>query len=144
MKDGLLENIDERTIQITGRIATIFLGLTQVALVLAIFYRRYLLGQYSAEYRDIQIILLVSILGYFAARLYYAAFLPVPSLKAAIIIYVGMVVVLFIILSIWLGLPDLNNWRNNILPVVAGPAVLVGLYHLFAYLGKKRAQKDLE
>ena len=144
MSNGLFKNVDERTTQISGRIAMIFLGLTQIALLLVILYRRYLLKQDAVEYSDIQLINLFSIFGYIAARLYYGAILPVLSLRSALIAYISMVAPLFIILSIWFGLPDLNDWTNNILPVVAGPAVLVGLYSLFAYLGKKREQKDLE
>jgi hypothetical protein len=50
---------------------------------------------------------------------------------------------LFTFLSLWLGLPSLDNWQNTILPVVIGPAILVGAYGMMAFLGKKRLDKEI-
>jgi hypothetical protein len=52
----------------------------------------------------------------------------------------SLVVVLFAILSIWLGLPSLSEWQTTILPVLLGPAVLVGLYWLAVKLGEDRLE----
>jgi hypothetical protein len=131
---------DERMQALSGRLAAIFLGLTQVALLGAILYRRYALGQHEDAYMDIRVILMLSVFGYIAARLYLGALLPVFSVRTLLTIYLGFVAGLFIILSLWLGLPTLDNWHNTILPVVVGPAILVGLFWLFSWLGNKRVQ----
>ena len=134
---------DERMQILTGRIATIFLSLTQVALLGIILYRRYFLGQEEAYYSDVRLVLGFSVFGYIAARLYYGAVLPMLSFKQLVYIYVGFVVFLTVVLSIWLGLPTLDNWQNTILPVLLGPAILLGGYWLVAYLGKKRMEKEI-
>lgn len=134
---------DERTEQVAGRSAMIMLGLTQVALGVVLLTRLYLLGQPDEELRDIQWVLLGSIAGHFALRSFLGGILAVPTLKQAVIAYVGMFVALFVILSIWLGLPDLENWTNTILPVVVGPALIVGGYWLVAWLGQRRIEREL-
>ena len=142
MKERLLP--DERMQILTGRIAVICLSLTQLALLGIILYRRYYLGQGEDQYKDINLVLGLSIFSYFAARLYYGAVLPVLSFKKLAYIYLGFVAFLTITLSVWLGLPSLDNWQNTILPVVLGPAILVFIYWLLAHLGKKRMEKEIE
>ena len=132
---------DERMQVVSGRIAFIFLGLTQTAILFAILRRRYFLGQGEEFYSDFRLILGLSVFGYIAARLYYGAVLPILSFKKLFTIYAGFVTFLFVILSLWFGLPTLDNWTNTILPVLLGPAILLFLYWLFAYLGQKRMDK---
>jgi len=131
---------DERTDVLSGRIATIFLGLTQVALLLAILYRRYVLGQPEQYYMDTRLILMLSVFGYIAARLYFGALLPQIRLRTLLMIYLVFVALLFVVLSLWLGPPTLDNWQNTILPVVLGPAILLGGFWLFAWLGHRRTR----
>jgi hypothetical protein len=134
---------DERMQIITGRIAVIFLTLTQTALLGIILFRRYVLGQGESYYTDIRIVLGISVFGYIAARLYYGAVLPVLSAKYLLAIYIGFVIFLFIVLSIWFGLPALDNWQNTILPVLLGPAILLSGYWLIARLGKNRMDREI-
>lgn len=134
---------DERMQIVTGRIAVIFLSLTQTAILGIILYRRYFLGQGDEYYYDIRIVLGVSVFGYIAARLYYGAVLPVLSFKKLAYIYVGSVLFLSVVLSIWFGLPTIDDWQITILPVLLGPAILVSAYWLMAYLGKKRMEKEM-
>ena len=67
---------DERMVVISGKIAIVFLVFTQMALLGSILYRRFGLHQSKADYADLQIILLISVFGYIAARLYFGAVLP--------------------------------------------------------------------
>ena len=136
--------VDERASQVTGRISLVVLALTQMALAVSVLIRAYVLDQPDSEFRDIQIILFLSMGGNIFASLYYGGHYPVLRVKTLVRMYVGTVVSLFIILSIWLGLPDLNEWYNNILPVVLGPALILGLYHWIAKLGEKRMEEDIE
>ena len=142
MKNKLFQS-DERMGAISGKMAFIFLGLTQTALLASILYRSMVLGQSQDQYGDIRLILLLSVFGYIAARLYYGAILPVLSLKTLLIIYIGMTALLFVTLSLWMGWPDLGNWQNTILPVVLGPALLVAGYGLLAHFGNKRIEKEI-
>lgn len=133
---------DERMAILTGRLAIIFLGVTQTMLLLALLYRRYVLGQPEDMYTDIRIILAVSVFGFIGLRLWLGALIPLISVKTLLGIYVGFVVLLFVILSFWYGLPGLDNWQNTILPVVLGPAILIGFFWLMAKLGNKRSEKS--
>ena len=134
---------DERMQVLSGRIAVIFLTLTQVGILSVILRRRYFLGQGNEYYSDIRIVLALSVFGYIAARLYYGAVLPLLSVGKLLTIYLAFVAFLFVTLSVWFGLPTLDNWQNTILPVVLGPAIMLGGYWLMAYLGKKRLEKEV-
>lgn len=114
---------DERMVAISGKIAIVFLVFTQMALLGSILYRRIGLDQNEADYVDLRIILLISVFGYIATRLYFGAVLPKLSIRKLVNIYFSLVVVLFVVLSIWLGLPSLENWTNTLLPVLLGPAL---------------------
>lgn len=135
---------DERSEQVAGRSAMIMLGLTQVALGAILLTRLYVLGQPDEELRDIQLVLLGSIAGYFSLRSFLGGIMPVPTPKQALIAYVSLFAFLFITLSLWLGLPDLRDWANTILPVVVGPAIIVGGYWFIARLGQKRIERALD
>jgi hypothetical protein len=119
------------------------LGITQVALGAILLVRLYILDQPDSEVRDLQLILFGSIVGYFVLRSFLGGFMPVPTPRQAAIAYGGMVAFLFVVLSLWLGLPDLNDWTNNILPVLVGPAIIVGGYWTIAALGKRRIERML-
>ncbi|MFZ1397165.1 MAG: hypothetical protein WAS33_09730 [Candidatus Promineifilaceae bacterium] len=135
--------IDERSQQVAGQSATVMLGLTQVALGMVLLVRLYVFDQPDAELRDFQWVLLGSIVGYFALRSFLGGIMPVPTMKQAILAYVGMTVFLFVVLSLWLGLPDLSDWTNNVLPAILGPAIIVGGYWLIAALGKRRVEREI-
>jgi len=141
MKTGMW---DERTEQIAGRSAAIALGLTQVALCATLLIRLYVHDQPDAEVRDLQLVLFGSIFVYFALRSFLGGIMPVPTWRQALVAYAILTAVLFVILSLWLGLPDLSEWTTNILPAVLGPAIIVGAYWLVAALGKRYAERGLE
>ncbi|MCB8981298.1 MAG: hypothetical protein H6657_28160 [Ardenticatenaceae bacterium] len=135
--------IDERSQVVAGQSAMIMLGLTQVALGAVLMIRLYVFNQPDAELRDIQWVLLGSIVGYFALRSFLGGIMPVPTMKQAVLAYLGMTVFLFVVLSLWLGLPDLSDWTNNVLPAILGPAIIVGGYWLIAALGKRRVEREI-
>jgi hypothetical protein len=135
---------DERQERITSRIAVFFLFLTQIALAGIIFYRRYVLHQRNTEIADLNILLAASLYGFIAVRLFFSAGIPTLSIKKTLIIYAGFVLLLGTILTLIYGFPPVSEWHNTLLPVVLGPAILLGLYHLFSYLGQKRMQKEIE
>ncbi|MCC6603504.1 MAG: hypothetical protein IT327_09860 [Anaerolineae bacterium] len=135
--------IDERSQQVAGQSATVMLGLTQVALGVVLLVRLYVFDQPDAELRDFQWVLLGSIVGYFALRSFLGGIMPVPTMKQAVLAYLGMTLFLFVVLSLWLGLPDLADWTNNVLPAILGPAIIVGGYWLIAALGKRRVEREI-
>ncbi len=134
---------DERTERINGRISLVFLLLTQVGLLAAMLHKAYVRQLPPEEYNDLRIILALSVFGYLAARLYYGGLLPVFSLKKLLLVYAGLVAFLLATISIWLGFPEPSEWANTLLPVIVGPAIVLGLYTLIAHLGQKRIEKEL-
>ncbi len=136
-------NFDERSQQVAGQSAMIMLGLTQTALGILLLVRLYVLDQPDSELRDIQWVLLGSIVGYFVLRSFLGGIMPVPTLKQAVLAYLGITIFLFVVLSLWLGLPDLSEWTTNVLPAIAGPAIIVGGYWLIAALGKRRVERQI-
>lgn len=136
-------NFDERSQQVAGQSAMIMLGLTQTALGVILLIRLYVLDQPDAELRDIQWVLLGSIVGYFVLRSFLGGIMPVPTLKQAVLAYLGLTLFLFVVLSLWLGLPDLSEWTTNVLPAILGPAIIVGGYWLIAVLGKRRVEREI-
>lgn len=135
---------DERQERITSRIALFFLFLTQIALGGVILYRRYGLHQSNAEIADLNILLSLSLFGFFAVRLFFSASSPVLRFKTTLVIYAGFVLILSTILTLIYGFPPMNQWYNTLLPVLLGPAILLVLYHLFATLGRKRMEKQMD
>jgi hypothetical protein len=134
---------DERTQALSGKIAVILLALTQTALLIAILYRRFVLGMEEESYQDLRIILFLSVFSFIGVRLYLGAVLPVFSFRIIARIYAGLVLFLLITLSLWLGLPELSNWQNTILPVFAGPAILLAGYSGLVYLGQRRIERSI-
>lgn len=99
-------NYDERTSMVSGKVSQVVLALTQVALVIAILNRAYLLDQPDAQFGDLRIILGLSLAGNILASLYFGGHYPVLSLGTLFRIYLVAVVGLFVVLSIWFGLPE--------------------------------------
>lgn len=135
---------DERMSNLSGKISMIFLSLTQLGLLGLILYQRYVLELPEQHYNDLRVLLAFSVFGYFATKLYFGAILPVVKFKTMIIIYLAFVTFLTIVLSIIYGLPTLDNWKNTILPVLLGPAIIIALYMLFAFLGRRRVEKEIK
>jgi len=134
---------DERVAGTAGKIAAIVLPLTQVALLVAVLYRAYVLNQPDQEFTDLRIILGVSVFGYVGASLFWGGYFPVLKVKTLLVIYLALVVGLFAVLSLIYGLPTIDNWANTLLPVIVGPAIMVGLYAGLAYWGQKRIEREI-
>ncbi len=136
-------NVDERSRQTATHTAYFFLHITQLLLAGVIFYRLYILGQPDGELRDFQLVLGLSIFGYMGTQLYLGGILPVPNLKGALAAY-GVLVALVAGGSLLaFGVPPLSDWSTTWLPAFLGPAILVGLYALLAWLGKRRLERQI-
>ncbi len=143
MKQGFFL-LDERTDLLNGRISFYLLMLTQIALVLMIAYKRYILKQDPSYYGSFTFIVVASMLIYWAARLYLSGILPVISWKWLLLIYIGLVALISIPSALIHGLPTKENWTNTILPAALGPAVIIVAYWLIAYFGKLRVENLLK
>lgn len=134
---------DERTLNINARVSQFALVFTQLGLYGIILYRAYLLHQPDETINDLRILLGLSIFGTLFATLFFGGMLPKIRLKTIILIYLGFVAILATVLTLWMGPPDLSEWWNNILPVFVGPALMLGSYWFFAWLGARRLEKQI-
>jgi magnesium-transporting ATPase (P-type) len=132
---------DERTSLVSAKVSQVILVLTQTALLCIILYRGYALNQPDDQILDLRILLALSVFGNIFATLLFSGNFPRLSAKALFLTYLALVVLLFAVLSIWLGLPNLDEWQLTILPVLVGPAILVGLYWLAVKFGEERLNR---
>ena len=135
--------IDERARSNAGWAAAIWLGITQVLLALAIFFRLYVQGQPDAEIRDFQAVLGISIFGNIALQLFLGGVFPVPTKKGLLVAYLGLTALIVTVCLAIYGVPPLADWSNTWLPALLGPAILVGAYWLVAILGKRRIDRQI-
>jgi hypothetical protein len=132
---------DERGEQVSGKLAFIFLGLTQAGLLIAIVVQRYVQSLPPSYYNDLAIILGYSVLGFWGMCLFFGGLLPQLNVRLLLTVY------LFLVLSIGIphllirGVPTTGGWSRWILVVFGAPAVLVGGYSLVALFGKKRLDR---
>jgi hypothetical protein len=134
---------DERSHAVNGMVAQVFLGLTQILLAGIVFYRLYVVGQPDSEINDLRLLLAFSIFGYIAARLYFGGILPELSWGAALTAYAGLAGLITVVCLLIYGWPAPQDWAVTWLPAFLGPAILVGMYALVAYLGKRRVEREI-
>jgi hypothetical protein len=133
--------MDERAERLNGQISFYILILTQAALALLIAYKRYLQGLDTSYYQGFSAILLLSMLSYWAARLYLSGILPVISLRKLAFLYIVLVMLIEIPAFLISGMPEPEHWYEVLYPFI-GVAVILGFYTLVAYLGKRRLQNE--
>lgn len=134
--------IDERIERMNGQISFLFLHLTQIGLAGILFYKRYMQGLPTSETNLLAWLLGLSIGGYWSLRLYLSGILPLVSFRKLLMIY--LVAVAFITIPTYLihGLPEPERWYEVLYPFI-GVAVVLGLYFLVSYFGKRRLEKYL-
>lgn len=138
--------LDERTENVTGKVAFIFLIMVQVLLVVMIFYQRYLLDRPATYYNDLAILLGISTVGFWLVNLYLGGALPSLSVRRGALIYlllVASIAIPHLFITLIRGVPSGRHWfwLTWILVILGIPAVLVGSYSLAAHLGKKRLEQ---
>ena len=135
--------IDERGERVNERVSTLLLGLTQLALVVALVAQRYGKGLASDYYQDVGIILILSVLGYWGARSYFGGLLPVVSWRPLLLVYLMLVVSIGVPHTLLRGWPGPGEWWGRLLAILGGPALLVAAYGLLAHLGNKRIEGQI-
>ena len=88
--------------------------------------------------------LIISAYGYWLLRLYLNAQNPVFTARQMAAAYVVFVAMIAIPTYFIVGPPDLSVWWRSVLPVLIGPAVILGVMWLAGYLGEKRIQKVMD
>ncbi len=134
---------DERSQRLNGWLSNLFLMITQVLLAAVFLHQRFSLGLPPQYSNDVGTILLISFVGYWLLRLYLNAVHPVFTFKQILLIYLVVVVVMAVPTCLLNGLPDLSVWWQGLLPLLGGPALVLGAMWLAGYLGERRLQAVL-
>ena len=129
---------DERTDFISGKLAFIFLGLTQAGLLISIYVQRYVYGRPPNYYNDTAIVFGISVIGFWITNLYLGGAIPSLTVKSLIWSYIVMVLLIAVPYTIIRGLPRGSEWLRWVLVILVAPAVLISGYAAVAALGKKR------
>lgn len=131
---------DERSQRLNGWLSNLFLMITQILLAAVFLHQRFSLGLPPQYSNDVGTVLLISFVGYWLFRLYINAVHPVFTFKQILLIYVVVVVVMAVPTFLQTGLPDMSVWWLNLLPLLGGPALILGALWLAGYLGERRMQ----
>jgi hypothetical protein len=83
------------------------------------------------------------VFGTIGALLFWGGSFPLLKARTLFMAYAALAIGLFALLSAIYGLPTLENWTTTLLPVLVGPAILVGLYAAVAYVGQRRIEKEI-
>lgn len=134
---------DEQTEAVSGKVAFVFLAVTQFGLLLAILVQRYLLGLPTGYYNDVALLMVVSVLGFYTVNLYMGGLLPALSVRGIVFAYVATFSVIAIPHLLLRGWPDAIEWPARLLGYFGLPTLFVSIYTLAAALGKKRIQRLL-
>jgi hypothetical protein len=143
-------NMDERNRNVANRVMSVMYLLTILAMQGIVIYRQFFLGQTYKDFEDIAILMTVNSLFVVAGLLYFGA-IPLQriKIKTLLLIY-GLIVVLgsaFIYIKYMLIQTPALSWEallNKIYIVAAVSGLVVFFFVLFAWLGKRKLEKELE
>lgn len=143
-------NFDERNVNTTCRICAIMYGITWMMLAGVLLYRQFVLGQPVSAFQDIAIIFTFNVIVAFSAVLYFGG-ITFPRIKPLYLvgIYVGFVLigVLFTLFkyAVLLDRPvGMEGMRYILLTVSPICGAFVAVYALFAYLGTRKIDREIE
>jgi len=134
--------IDERIERMNGQVSFVFLLVTQIGLGGILFYKRYIQNLPTSETNLLAWLLGLSIGGYWALRLYLNGILPLVSFRKLLVIYLISVALINIPTYLIHGMPEPERWYEALYSFI-GVAVVLGLYFLVSYFGKRRLEKYL-
>ena len=141
--------LDERNMYVIKRVFTIMYILNILSLIFIVNYRQFVLDQSSDQYRDIANVMVFNIVVGIAAILYLGG-ITFPKIKigTALLFYLGFVTIGIAFTLIKYGVfydvtLTFSFVLDKVLIIAAICAILVAIFLLFGYLGKRKIEKDL-
>jgi hypothetical protein len=141
--------LDERNMYVIKRVFTIMYILNILSLIFIVNYRQFVLDQSSDQYRDIANVMVFNIVVGVAAILYLGG-ITFPKIKigTALLFYLGFVTLGIAFTLIKYGVfsdiaLSFDFVFEKVLIIAAICAILVAIFLLFGYLGKRKIEKDL-
>ena len=143
-------NMDERNRSIANRVMSVMYLMTILAMQGIVIYRQVVLGQSYKDFEDIAIVMTVNSLFVVAGLLYFGA-IPLQriKIKSLLLIYALIVVLgsIFILVKYMLIQSPGLSWNallSKIGIVAAVSGLVVFFFVIFAWLGKRKMDKELE
>ena len=143
-------NVDERTRNIVYRICTLLYYVTMLSMIGIMFYRQFVFNQPLEEFQDIANILTANVIILLCAVFYFSGitfskFKP-KSIVLTFLVFVtiGFLFTLFkykVLTEEPLSMSGIFG-KLHIIVIICG--ILTALWTFFAYLGKRRMDKNLE
>ncbi len=143
-------NVDERGKEVVRKVCSVMYGLTLMALTGTMLFRQFVLGQPVSHFEDIAIIVTANFLVLVVSVLYLGGVVFQKfKLKHIITGYVTYVIVGFSFTFVKyrvLSTPPLSlrETFGKLSTVVIICGLITALFVLFAYLGKRRVDRELE
>jgi len=136
---------DERQINLFRVVCTRLYLVTLLALWVDMMYRKLVLGQMSSEHEDLAIIITANALilvGTFVWNMSFAV--KVLNIRKVIGIYLLMLSLGSGLIFIQYGTDNMELFWNKIGITACILAIMAAVYGIFAYIGYKKAQKEIE
>lgn len=142
--------MDERNKEVAMKIMSVMYLLTILALQGVIIYRQLALGQDIRDFEDFAAIMVVNTIFLVSALLYFGA-IPIQKIKIRYLIgiYLLMIVLgsLFTYLKYRVFMNQTMTFQqlfDKLIIIFAITGLLLLFFILFAYLGKRKLEKELE
>lgn len=142
--------MDERNKEVAMKIMSVMYLLTILALQGVIIYRQLALGQDIRDFEDFAAIMVVNTIFLVSALLYFGA-IPVQKIKIRYLIgvYLLMIVLgsLFTYIKYRVFMNETMTFQqlfDKLIIIFAITGLLLLFFILFAYLGKRKLEKELE
>ena len=142
--------LDERNMYVIKQVFTIMYILNVLSLIFIVNYREFVLEQQTKEFYDIANVLVFNVVVGIAAILYLGGItFPRIKLTTAFLFYFLIVILgtafTLIKYGVFNEIPLTFEFvLNKVFIILTISAILVGIFLLFAYLGKRKIEKDLD
>jgi hypothetical protein len=136
--------IDERSVAVTRKICTILYLMTIMVLWLDVLWRQFLLKQSLSEFWDLAALMTANVILFVASLLYFGGIaLPKIRVSAVAFLYVVCVVVGTGATAYRYRLHSISEILGRMIIVASISGVVVVLYILVAYLGRKKIDEEI-
>jgi len=142
--------MDERNRSVANRVMSVMYLMTIVAMQGIVLYRQFILGQSYKDFEDIAIVMTVNSLFVVAGLLYFGA-IPLQRIKIrsllliyALIVLLGSIFIYVKYMLIQSPALSPNAFLSKIGIVAAVSGLVVFFFVIFAWLGKRKMEKELE
>lgn len=142
--------VDERGKEVVRRVCSVMYGLTLVALIGTLLFRQFVLNQPVSQFEDIAIIVTANVLVLIVAVLFLGGIIfqkiRIRYVMAGYLLYVVVGFSFTFVKYRVLATPPLSMSETfgKLSTVIVICGLITALFVLFAYVGRRRVERELE